>query len=291
MFLDEERFARQMAIFGKEGQKKIQDTAVAHVGFGGLGTFSFPETCLLGVKKHFVIEHECFSKTNRNRYMGFRHDDIDPVTSNGIEKALVAERVANSIDPTIEVNLIRNRLESQAAFAAIKAADVVIGTLDSDGARSILNELCIAYGKPYIDIASEVFPDGTFGGRVAVVMNGDGCLNCMGDGLDQDEVRRYMTGEDQLQNEAAVYGVDKKYLSAGSGPSVVHLNGIVASLGMLEFQTLVTGDQPCRYLNFRGHIRTLTKGEKPAPGKCYHCSQHGKGGKADVERYLKIFMK
>jgi molybdopterin/thiamine biosynthesis adenylyltransferase len=223
--------------------------------------------------------------------MGFMHSDIDPETGIGIEKALVAERIAKSIDPEIEINLIKNRLESEEAFEEVKTGDIVIGSLDSDGARSILNELCIAYEKPYIDLASEVFSDGTFGGRVAMVMNGDGCLHCMGDGLDQDEVRRYLTGEEQLQNEAAVYGVDRKHLEAGSGPSVVDLNGIIGSMGVLEYKTLVTGGQPSRYLNFRGHLRTISKGEKPARGKCYLCSQYGKGAKADVERYLKIFGK
>jgi len=162
-----------------EGQNRIQSTKVALVGYGGLGTFVLPQLCLLGVKNISVIEHEPFSATNRNRYFGFLHTDFDHEMGIGIDKVLVAQRVAKGIDPDICIKLIKNKLESQEAFNVIMEADVVFGCLDGDGARSILNEVCIAYGVTYIDLASEVFEDGSFGGRVAVVKDGKGCLHCM----------------------------------------------------------------------------------------------------------------
>ena len=47
----------------------------------------------------------------------------------------VAERVAKDIDPDISITLIRDRLESREAFDEIMSADIVIGCIDSDGAR------------------------------------------------------------------------------------------------------------------------------------------------------------
>ena len=283
-----ERFDRQIAIFGVQGQEKIQSTKVVLVGYGGLGTFVLPQLCLLGVKHLTVIEHETFSETNRNRYMGFLHSDFDAVKNIGIEKVVVAERIAKGIDPNIDINLIQNKLESQEAFDAIVEADIVIGCLDSDGARTILNELCIAYGVTYIDLASEVFEDGTFGGRIAIVKDGNGCLHCMSDGLDQTEVRRYLANEEQLENEAKVYGVDKNTLAFGSGPSVVDLNGIIASLGVQEFKLLITDKQNCsRYLNYRGHLKTISKVAVDKYNNCYCCSLYKKKELANVWRYLK----
>lgn len=288
MLSKSERFNRQTAIFGIEGQDKIESTKVVLVGYGGLGTFVLPQVCLLGVKNISVIEHETFSPTNRNRYFGFLSTDLDHKTGVGIEKVLVAERVAKGIDPDICIKLIRNKLESQEAFDAIKEADVVFGCLDSDGARSILNEVCIAYGVTYIDLASEVFEDGSFGGRVAVVMEGKGCLHCMADGLDQTEVRRYLSSEEELENEANIYGVDRKSLTIGSGPSVVDLNGIIASLGVQEFKLLIT--EPIlqsRYLNYRGHLKTISKVEVAPNNHCYSCSLFNKGSEANLVRYIK----
>lgn len=289
MPLVNERFDRQIAIFGLEGQARIQATKVVLVGYGGLGTFVLPQICLLGVKHLTVVEHETFSATNRNRYLGFLHSDYDSEKGIGIDKVIVAERVAKGIDPDIDITLIRDRLESREAFNAIMSADIVIGCLDSDGARSILNEVCIAYGVTYIDLASEVFEDGTYGGRVAVVKDGQGCLHCMADGLDQTEIRRYLADEDQLENEAIVYGVKIDSLAIGSGPSVVDLNGIIASIGVQEFKLLVTDPQKStRYLNYRGHLKTISKVDVSQHPTCYCCAQFGKHNAAEILRYLKV---
>ena len=288
MSLTNERFNRQIAIFGVQGQEKIQSTKVVLVGFGGLGTFVLPELCLLGVKHLTVVEHEPFSATNRNRYMGFLYSDFDAENGVGIDKVLVAERIAKGIDPKINIKLIKSKLESNEAFEAIMMADIVIGCLDNDGARSILNELCIAYGVTYIDLASEVFEDGTFGGRVAIVIDGYGCLHCMADGLDQTEVRRYMADDKQLENEAKVYGVNKESIAIGSGPSVVDLNGIIASLGVQEFKLLLTDPQnSSRYLNYRGHLKTISKVQISQSNCCYSCSMFNNKDEANIKRYLR----
>lgn len=289
MSLENERFNRQIAIFGLQGQEKIRSTKVVLVGFGGLGTFVLPQLCLLGVKHITVVEHEAFSETNRNRYMGFLYSDFDTKKGIGVDKVLVAERIAKGIDPDIDIKIIKNKLESCEAFNAILKADIVIGCLDSDGARSILNELSIAYGVTYIDLASEVFEDGTFGGRVAIVKDGNGCLHCMGDGLDQTEVRRYLADDTQLENEANVYGVKKESLATGSGPSVVDLNGIIASLGVQEFKLLITDPKnSSRYLNYRGHLKTISKVQVNGSNNCYCCSLYNKKEGANVERYLRV---
>lgn len=282
-----ERFDRQIAIFGSRGQARIRAAKVVLVGYGGLGTFVLPQLCLLGVKDLTVIEHETFSATNRNRYFGFLHSDYNAETDVGIDKVAVAERTAKGIDPDISITLIRNRLESREAFEAVMRADIVIGCLDSDGPRAILNEISVAYGVTYIDLASEVFEDGTFGGRVAVVDDGVGCLHCMGDGLDQTEIRRYLADEQQLENEASVYGVDSGSLASGTGPSVVDLNGIIASLGVQEFKLILTRSKwRSRYLNYRGQLKTISKVEVGRNRECYCCGLYKKEDEADVWRYL-----
>ena len=287
MISRDQRFDRQIAIFGIEGQNKIQSTKVVLVGYGGLGTFVLPQICLLGVRNISVIEHETFSATNRNRYLGFLNSDFNPETGIGIDKILVAKRIAKGINPGINIKLIKKKLESEEAFNAIMEADVVFGCLDNDGARSILNEVCIAYGVTYIDLASEVFEDGSFGGRIAIVKDENGCLQCMADGLDQTEIRRYLTSEKQLENEANVYGVDKNNLATDSGPSVVDLNGIIASLGVQEFKLLLTDQKlHSRYLNYRGHLKTISKVVISQNNGCYCCGLFNKRNEANVSRYL-----
>ena len=63
------RFDRQMALFGEEGQRTLEETQVAVVGVGGLGTHVVQQLALLGVRHVSVIDSEQLAETNRNRYV------------------------------------------------------------------------------------------------------------------------------------------------------------------------------------------------------------------------------
>jgi hypothetical protein len=73
------------------------------------------------------------------------------------------------------------------------------------------------------------------------------------------------------------------------GPSVVSINGVVASLAVTEFMLNVTGIRLAkRLLTYRGQMGVVTvKSEEPAPN-CYYCKGiRGKGDAADVWRYVR----
>ncbi len=61
---------------------------------------------------------------------------------------------------------------------------------------------------------------------------------------------------------------------AGTGPAVVSLNGVVASLGVTEFMVHVTGlREPASQLIYRGELGIVTKSvDQPQPG-CYYCTR------------------
>ena len=86
----------------------------------------------------------------------------------------------------------------------------------------------------------------------------------------------------------AIYGVPRDLLSQ-AGPSVVSINGVVASIAVTEFMLLVTGirEKPRRFITYYGNLACVTvKTEEPAPD-CYYCTYlRGKGKAADVQRYL-----
>lgn len=232
-------------------------------------------------KAHDLIEPEKLDSTNLNRYVGARHDDV------GKYKTEIAERMIKEIDPEIEVELITAPLESEKAFEAIKAGDIVLSGFDHDGPRFILNELCVAYDKPLIDMASDVPEAGVYGGRVAVVKKGHGCLYCM-DLLDMEDVRKYLTPGEQIENEAAVYGIGKEHLKQGTGPSVISINGVVASLGVTEFMAMMTGlRESFRLINYYGHTGKVVQSKDEPHKNCPYCEKRGVRQRAEVERYIK----
>ncbi|EKD37404.1 MAG: UBA/THIF-type NAD/FAD binding protein [uncultured bacterium] len=277
-----ERYDRNIRLFGAEGQKKLLATRCLVFGVGGLGSPIAQHLALLGVGSVSLIDDEELDETNRNRFIGARHGDPIP----GSSKVALSGRLIQEINPHVKVTEIRAELCSEDAFEAVKNADVVFGCFDGDGPRAVLNELCAAYLKPYIDLASDVASPDAYGGRVCVSWDGDGCLSCLGE-LDNQAVQLYLQSDTHRKVRDRIYGVDRGAL-AEKGPSVSPLNGVVASLGVMEFMAAVTGmRRPFRLLNYRGHMGTVTVSKSdPQPG-CFICKGiRGQGKDARVERYL-----
>ena len=279
------RFDRNILFFGKEGQARLSDANVAVVGVGGLGSHVVQQLALLGVGRLILIDSEELDNTNRNRYIGTRHDDPVPRTP----KVAIGQRLAQEINPRINVLTIAQPLATYLSFQAIiSESNFVFGCLDNDGARLILNELCLAYDKPYFDLASGIdVEEGHYGGRVCVRWNGIGCLVCH-EVLDPVEAGMDLLSAEQRENREAIYGMPIATLGA-VGPSVVSINGVVASLGVTEFMLPLSGvrSEPKRVLTYHGDRGVvLAKSEPPRDG-CYFCSNIlGKGDDAEVQRYL-----
>lgn len=281
----DDRFTRSIALFGAEGQQRLLTTRVAVVGVGGLGTHVVQQLAFLGVAQFALVEPEQLDTTNRNRYIGSCWHDPVP----GTLKVDIADRLIRSVDPSVPIIKVPHSLLSKSGFAAVLASDWVFACLDDDAARMVLAELCLAYRVNLIDLASDVVLDNSgprYGGRVCVCQGGSGCLMCMGV-LDEDEVRQRFEGEDARRDRNAIYGVDKASLTT-AGPSVVSINGVVASLAVTEFMVAVTElRRPQRHLQFHGHTgKVLVRQDEPT-SDCWYCSNvFGAGADAGVERYL-----
>lgn len=279
-----EQFKRQIALFGPEGQDRIAKVRCVIIGIGGLGTHLVQQLALLGVRYFVLIDDEEVSESNRNRYIGLRHSDPVP----GFRKVDLGERIAHDIDPTIYVEKIFDSFISNAGFAAIQSADIVFGAVDLEGARLVLNDVCTAYRCSYIDLASDVLPgeDLQYGGRVCVSLNGDGCIQCLGV-LDSKEAGEDLAGEAELRNRETLYGVDRTLLGQ-SGPSVVSINGAIASLAVTEFMVAITNlRDPQRLLTYKGTTGKVFANVATPPSDCFYC--HGRwhaGLEGDVEHYL-----
>ncbi len=278
-----ERYHRNALLFGAEGQERLRATSAVIVGVGGLGSPLAQHLALLGVGKVSAIDFDELDESNRNRFIGACAHDPVP----GSKKVDLICRLISEINPEVTVEAIPFGLVSESAFSAVCAGDWIFGCFDHDGPRAILNELCAAYGKPYIDLASDVAEDGCYGGHVCVSAGGRGCLSCLGI-LDRRAVRRYLESAETRRAEDVIYGVHTDVL-AKKGPSVSPLNGVIASLAAMEFMVAVTGMRvPTRLQEYRGwQSKVVVSTDEPTAG-CPICDLQGVGAQADVERYLRI---
>ena len=176
------------------------------------------------------------------------------------------------VDPDIEVITVNATLQSEEGRMALSKADVVMGCVDRDGARLLLNEFCCEHGISLIDAASDTASRESrvvFGGRVCVCTESTGCLMCF-EVLDQDEVREDLGTLGQRADREDLYGLPKSALGA-RGPSVVSVNGVVASLAVCELMVLLTGlRKPIPHQDWHGHAAVLRKVIDRGEG-CYYC--------------------
>jgi molybdopterin-synthase adenylyltransferase len=266
-----ERYDRNMRLFGQAGQERIEATRVAVVGAGGLGSHVIQQLAYLGVRRFVVVDHDVVEVSNLNRLVGAGTGDA----SRRRLKSEIAARLIGAIRPDAEIKVVTARLDGDSKLDEdIGSVDVIFGCLDNDATRLRLTDLASRRALPYIDLASDAGEDGSllwYGGRVFVAEGGERCLSCAGE-LDQRALSLDSMSAEQREADRAIYGVDRDVLGE-AGPSVVSVNGVVASLGVTEFMVMVTGmRKPFGHLVYRGDAGIVSRREDPAERSCYYCS-------------------
>jgi hypothetical protein len=117
--------------------------------------------------------------------------------------------------------------------------------------------------------------------------DGHACLYCM-DLLDRAAVRRDLSSPERREEEDKMYGVSRDALGE-AGPSVVSLNGIIASLAVTEFMIWKTGVPrlPKRLLRYDGVRGIVNEPKDPPQPDCPYCTQTGDGDRVDWQRHIR----
>lgn len=267
--MTDRRYSRNEALFGPEGQEKIAATKVTIIGVGGLGSHVAQQLAYLGVQRQTPVDFDLVTSSSMNRLVGAVDTDVAAKT----KKVVVAKRMIAAINPGAIIEPVDAKVDTPEAEAAIAAADVVFGCLDRDLPRLKLTELCSRYAKPLFDLATDTGGEGDdlwYGGRV-VFANGAGCLVCR-NLLDQQEMTRDSMSREQREVHDRIYGVERGALGE-TGPMVVSINGVVASLAVTEFMVFVTGmREPLPHVIYRGHAGTVGRNNDPPETGCYFCT-------------------
>lgn len=283
-----ERYDRQIRAFGKDAQEKLRKLRIGIVGLGGIGSHVAQQLAYLGARDFILVDDQVVEKPNLNRLIGATLKDIRK------SKVEVISACIKRIAPEARMTLIPENLRTVAALDALKVSDIIFGCVDNDGARLILNELSLAYLVPLIDCGVEIHvEDGLLeqaGGRVNLVLPNGACLHCM-DQIDLEEARISLASPHELR-QARQLGYIRG--DPEPSPSVVMLNGVIASAAVTEFLNLIIGLRPpCSFLTYDmlgkgrgGNAQWLVpqKGQK-AEG-CFECSLSGIGDEVRLDRYL-----
>ena len=277
-----ERHSRQALAFGREGQTRIARTRVAIVGLGGIGSLVAMQLAHLGVRDLVLIDDDLVEESNLNRLAGAGADDA------GRAKVEVAADYARRLDPGADITALRTNIRDAEAIRAVSGADVLFGCVDSEAGRLVMNRLALAYMLPYIDCGVGVTAAGgrvsEAGGRVVAWTPGRPCLICCraidtaaaGAELEAQELR-----EDRYR-QGYVAGADVPE------PSVISLNGVIASMAVTEFLALTAWIRASHHYREYDMLeqRAVPRIEQRRAG-CVACAAEGAGDEAGLERYAR----
>jgi len=128
-----------------------------------------------------------------------------------------------------------------------------------------------------MDLATEIVPGDddeelVYGGRIVFSHDGKGCLVCLGI-IDPAELAREQMSPEQRAERDRLYGLNPDEVG-DSGPSVVTINGVVASLACTEALMFLTGlREPARQLTYLGHNSVVRKNSTEGRVDCLYCHQ------------------
>jgi adenylyltransferase/sulfurtransferase len=164
-----EKYIRQIMLFGEEGQEKLKESKVFVAGAGGLGSPVSTYLAVAGVGKIIIADFDFVEKSNLNRQ--FLHHEKD-IGRNKIESA--KEKLL-SLNPEIEVEVIKEKITDENADYVVPTCDLIIDALDNFDTRHVLNRLAVKRKIPLIHGAVSGYR-----GQVTTIIPGKTpCLCCI----------------------------------------------------------------------------------------------------------------
>lgn len=272
----EDRDARQLLVWGHAGQALLRQAHVVVVGVGGTGSHVALQLGHLGVGKLTLVDPDVVEISNLSRLVGASASDV------GHAKVDVLARAVRRLRSDTDVEAVRQSVLELPATPEFAAADLIMCCTDGHGSRALLTELAAQYMVTLIDLGVEVqAADASTraGGGVRIVRPSGVCLHCLGV-LDPALVRlEFLTSEERHVEAARGYlrGLDEP------APSVIALNGVVASLAVLEALNELLGvfdTAPTRLL-YRAEARALTTAAGVGDDRCFVCGSTGLTGLGD----------
>ena len=181
--LKNSRYDDQIAIYGNELQKKIEDSNIFMIGAGALGCEFLKNFALMGMsissgKKVVVTDNDNIETSNLNRQFLFRKNDI------GHSKSKCACVAVKKMNNQFNCSDLQSRVgtENEHIFNEKfwNSQTYIINAVDNIQARKYIDNQCTTYGKCLID-------SGTLGTKAHVQMIVPHVTTCYNDSQDPPE--------------------------------------------------------------------------------------------------------
>jgi molybdopterin/thiamine biosynthesis adenylyltransferase len=164
-----ERYARQITLFGEEGQKKLKKAAITIAGAGGLGSVSAAYLTVAGVGSIQIVDDDVVESSNLNRQILHWEKDI------GKSKAESFEEKLSQMNAEVDVVVTSQRIDEANGAEIIGDSDAIVDAMDNFQTRYVLNKVALQKKIPF-------FHGGVYGfeGQATTIIPGKtACLRCI----------------------------------------------------------------------------------------------------------------
>ena len=147
------RYSRHILLkdLGEKGQERIAQSSALVIGAGGLGSAALIYLASSGMGHITIVDDDVVEIHNLQRQV------IHTTERTGQLKAESARQTLQGINPTIDVNVIADRMTEGSLPELVKAVDVVLDCTDNFAIRTAINRVCMALGKPLVAGAAVAF--------------------------------------------------------------------------------------------------------------------------------------
>ena len=269
---------RQIRMFGAGGQKVLQDSTVAVIGLGGIGSLVAEYLARLGLGEILLIDPDRIESTNLARVVGATPADVEV----NLLKTQIALRHAREVSVNKLVEIADDVAKASVA-AALKGCDYIFLAADSMRARLLVNAITHQYLIPSVQLGAKIRPSlsGNLDEAMSAVRQvrpGHGCLWC--NGL-VDTTQLAIEAKTDQERKDQAYGVYEP------NPSVITLNAVAAAHAvnefLFDFLNLRTSESKALYWHFH-FVRQTIKHVVPCKDpQCKECVRRfGMGDAMDL---------
>lgn len=139
-----DRYSRQIAVIGEDGQEKLRHARVVLVGAGGLGSLISMYLVGAGIGELTIVDFDTVSMTDLHRQILYRESDVNKPKVNAAVEHL------RELNSEVKLKGINEVLNEENAEKIIANADVVVDALDNWVSRQVLNEAVVKLRKPLV---------------------------------------------------------------------------------------------------------------------------------------------
>lgn len=139
-----DRYSRQIAVIGEEGQRKLRSTSVVVFGVGGLGSHVSYYLAAGGFRRLYLVDSDRVAVSDLHRQVLYSTKDV------GVEKAVAAASRLEQVNPEVDVVPISEEITPSLAEELVKKSDIAVDALDNWPSRHVVNKAAVSARKPLV---------------------------------------------------------------------------------------------------------------------------------------------